>query len=324
MTVRPTIIDSDAGTDPDDTCVAIVVTRHPALFGTRLMVTNDETTRWAKARFLAHIVAVSGGGVPVAGGLPSLKKRVEDLAEKAGLAPDIDVDCDGVTRIIEVLEAHDSVDYIGLGALTNLDAALTHRPELASRVRLFQMGPAVANGFGRARAQYNARIDPAAFVRVLQRVPLPTLIATHTTWGNWCVPTGKIPLGVYPDDDLGKLLISHERPDLAIYGRHLAAFVASGKDCSILHDPATLLASREPELFDLVEVEVIVDEDGWLHFTRSGLETLCALETDRKACVERAIAHWKAPADGEPVRVRLSLGADYAKIRARVIELLGV
>ena len=155
-------------------------------------------------------------------------------------------------------------------------------------------------------------------------MPTPTLIATHTTWGNWGPPPGKLPLGVYPDDDLGRYLISTERPDLAIYGRHLAAFVASGKDCSILHDPATLLASQEPELFDLVEVEVIVDEDGWLHLTRQACEALRCLDAGRITCVEKAIAGWSDQPGAVTVRVRLSLSARYDQIRARVVELLGV
>ncbi len=319
------IIDSDAGTDPDDTCVAILVSRHPQRFRAELMITNDETTTFAKARFLSSVVAAAGADIRVASGLPSLKKRIEDLADKAGRAPALEVDREGVARIIEVLENHSEVDYIGLGALTNLDAALAQRPELASRIRLFQMGPAVAGGFSRARAQYNARIDPPAFARVLQQVPTPTLIATHTTWGNWAdEPGGKIPLGVYPDDDLGKALISTDREDLAIYGRHLAAFVATGKDCSILHDPATLFASQEPELFDLVEVEVIVDHEGWLHFTEASCAELRDLHGDRRGCVERALGCWKAPPESKPFRVRLSLGADYPTIRARVVELLGL
>jgi inosine-uridine nucleoside N-ribohydrolase len=318
------IIDSDAGTDPDDTCVAIVVARHRDRFPVELMVTNDETTKWAKARFLRSVVGASGGDMPVAAGLPSLKRREDDLADKAKLSPDIDVDRDGVAKIIRVLETHAEVDYIGLGARTNLDAVLARRPDLGQRVRLFQMGPAVANGFTRARPQYNARIDPGAFARVLRQVPTPTLIATHTTWGNWHAPTGRPPLGVFPDDDLGKLLMASERPDLAIYGRHLAAFIASGKDCSILHDPATLLACREPDLFDLVEVDVIVDDDGWLHFTREACDVLRCLDNGRSACVEKAIAHWNDPPAKPPVRVRLSLAADYDRIRARVVELLGI
>jgi pyrimidine-specific ribonucleoside hydrolase len=318
------IIDSDVGTDPDDTCVAIVVARHQAMFPAELMVTNDETTRAAKARFLTRVVELSGGGLTVASGLPSLKRRVDDLADRAGLAPDLEVDREGVAKIIGVLEHHPEVDYIGLGALTNLDAALAQRPELASRVRLFQMGPAVANGFSRARPQYNARIDPGAFTRVLRQVPTPTLIATHTTWGNWSAPTTRPPLGVFPDDELGKVLVSTDRDDLVLYGRHLAAFIASGKDCSILHDPATLLACREPELFDLVEVEVVVDDQGWLHFTERGCSELRGLGGERISCVERAIACWNAPPAGEPVRVRLSLSAAYPQIRDRVVELLGV
>ena len=312
------IIDSDTGTDPDDTCVAIMVARHPELFPAALMVTNDETSRRAKARFLTHVIAAAGGTMKIAAGLPSLKQRDVDLAEEAGLVPELAVEGEATARIIEVLEANERVDYIGLGALTNLDAALAIRPELAARVRLFQMGPAVHRGFDRGRAQYNARIDPAAFRRVLHQVPLPTLIATHTTWG----PPGPPLLGVFPDDALGRAIAASARADLVVYTRHLAAFVASGKDCSILHDPATLLASREPELFDLVHLDVVIDDAGWLHFTSEAVDALQSLVPSQVGCVAQALQRWEPPPAGDPVRVRLSLGADYARIRARVSELL--
>lgn len=315
------IVDSDAGTDPDDTCVAIRIARNAHLAPT-LLVSNDETVSAAKARFLAHTLALCGrADLPVAAGLPSNKQRTTDLADTAGLVPDIAVARDAVARIAEVLDTHTTVDYIDLGALTNLDAVLARRPELASRVRLCQMGPAIHGGFTRKRAQYNARIDPGAFWRVLERVPLPTLVATHTTWG---APASRPPLGVFPDDTFGRALAASPRPELALYARHLAAFVASGKDCSILHDPATLLASREPGLFDFVELDIAFDDDGWLHLTAGAVAALRALPAQRTACVAQAVASFRACGHAPVVRARVSLDAHYPRIRARIVELLGL
>ena len=290
------IVDSDAGTDPDDTLVAILVAKHRALFGATLLVSNDETTSFAKGRFLRHLV---GDDLAVAAGLPSDRKRDRDNASDAGLVPEVFVTRDAVEQIERELEQHETVEYVGLGALTNLAAVLARRPELASRVRLTQMGPAIAGNFKRERAQYNARVDPAAFRAVLRAVPTPTLVCTHTTWG--AIPP---PLGVYPGDE-----IAMAAPE--IYRRHLDAFVASGKDCSILHDPTTLLVTREPQLVDFIEVDVVIDEQGWLHLTRAAREAIdCPLITTT------------ATREDDPIRVRLSLGADYPRIRRRVLELL--
>src|SRR5947207_5212091 len=115
------IIDSDAGTDPDDTLVAILAAKHRALFGATLLVSNDETTSFAKGRFLRHL---AGDAVPVAAGLPSDRKRTGDNASDAGLVPEIGVARDAVDQIERELEQHDVVEYVGLGALTNLAAVL--------------------------------------------------------------------------------------------------------------------------------------------------------------------------------------------------------
>ena len=107
------------------------------------------------------------------------------------------------------------------------------------------------------------------------------------------------------------MLARRRARDLALYGRHLDAFVASGKDCSILHDPTTLLVTREPELVELVECDVVIDERGWLHLTRAAREAIdCPYITTTET------------RDEDPIRVRLSLGADHARIRRRVKELL--
>ena len=81
MTAR--IYDTDVGTDPDDTCVLIMAARDPALAAT-LVVTNDETAGLDKARFGAQIAEAAGARYEVVAGLPSDKRRSDDLAARAG------------------------------------------------------------------------------------------------------------------------------------------------------------------------------------------------------------------------------------------------
>ena len=98
---------------------------------------------------------------------------------------DASVPTDGVERLIGVLECHDRTLYFGLGALTNLATALAHRPDLAPRVELVQMGPALADLEPRLRPQYNARLDPESFVRVLAAVRSPSLLLSHVSWARF-------------------------------------------------------------------------------------------------------------------------------------------
>jgi inosine-uridine nucleoside N-ribohydrolase len=258
----PAIFDMDIGSDPDDTCVATMVLGAADRFRPALLLTNDETSTLGRARFLASLVDASGLDVPVAAGLPSERRRADCLVEEVGLCPaDPRFERDGVELLIRTLEAHPRVDYFSLGALTNLDAALEARPELASRVRLVQMGPALQGAYHRDWPQYNARLDPGAFVRALRRVERPTLVMSHSTWGTYGASTRQ-KLGVYLDDPMTAALRSAS-PVAALFLRHLEAWVADGMPCTILHDPLTVLASLTPGLVDFVDARLALGGDGW-------------------------------------------------------------
>lgn len=258
----PAIFDMDIGSDPDDTYVATMVLGAARRFRPALLLTNDETSTLGRARFLASLVEASGLDVPVAAGLPSDRRRADCLAEEVGLCPpDTGFQRDGVEALIRTLEAHPRVDYFSLGALTNLDAALSARPDLACRIRLVQMGPALQGAYHRDWPQYNARLDPGAFVRVLRCVDRPTLVMSHSTWGTYEASTRQ-KLGVYLDDPMAAALRSAS-PVAALFLRHLEAWVASGMPCTILHDPLTVLASRTPGLVDFVDVRLALGGDGW-------------------------------------------------------------
>ncbi len=317
-TVTARIYDTDVGTDPDDTCVLIMAARDPALAAT-LVVTNDETTALDKARFGTQIAEAAGARYPVIAGLPSDKRRSDDLAARAGLVEPREVVTDAVERILAVLEAHDQVEYLGLGALTNLAAALDRRPELAARVRLTQMGPALANAHPRSKAQFNARIDPAAFRKVIYAVPRPLLVCSHTTWQLH--PGGCPELGVFPADPLGCALAASPRADLRLMARHLDAFCAGDKACSIMHDPLTVLASVDPSLVDAIDVDVAIDDAGWMHLPDAARAAIAALPPDRRAPVDAALDAPPAPAL-PTTPVRLGLRADCERARRAILRCL--
>ncbi|MDI1481825.1 nucleoside hydrolase [Polyangium sp. y55x31] len=317
----PAIFDMDIGTDPDDTCVAALLAARPSRFQPALLVTSDETREKGRARFLSGLLRASGVDLPVAAGLPSLRRRTSCLVEEAGLArEDAPFSLDAVGEILRVLDAHPRVDYVGLGPLTNLDAVLGVRPELAARVRLFQMGPALSGAYRREAAQYNARLDPGAFARVLCRVEKPRLLFSHSSWGTFGEGLRQR-LGVYPDDPLACAL-RKAHPAAGILVRHLEAWVGTGKDCSIMHDPLTVLSAALPGLVDFEDVSLLLREDGWVGLTEASHAALGGALPSRGRAIVGVLSARYAASEGRTIEARMSLDTDDEAARRAIAEAL--
>jgi inosine-uridine nucleoside N-ribohydrolase len=319
----PAIFDMDIGSDPDDTCVATMVLSEVARFRPVLLLTNDETPAFGRARFLSALVQAAPVDVPVAAGLPSQRRRQRCLVEDAGLCPSVgQFEDDAVGALIRVLEAYPCVRYFGLGALTNLDAALSLRPDLCDRIRLFQMGPALQGAYHRERPQYNARLDPGAFLRVVTRLRKPTFVMSHSTWGTYST-SSRQKLGVYPDDPLAAELRLGS-PVAALFMRHLDAWVHTGMPCTILHDPLTVLAALEPGIVDVVDVELVVHDSGWTSLAADSHHALRCLLPGRAQVIA---SYLKAPPrdlNGAKIPCSLSLNTDDQKARRTIgMALLG-
>lgn len=302
----PTIFDMDIGSDPDDTCVATIVLKAVDRFRPALLLTNDETSTFGRARFLARLVSAARLDIPVAAGLQSQRCRRSCLVEDANLcSPDSHFEPDGVQSLLRTLETHSSVRYFGLGALTNLDAALSARPDLADRVHLFQMGPALLGAYHRDQPQYNARLDPLAFIRVLSRVNRPTLVMSHSTWGTY--PTSsRQRLGVYLDDPLAAALRAASAVS-ALFIRHLEAWVESGMPCTILHDPLTVLGSLMPGLLDFANVDLTLGQDGWAALSEASHCTLRQLLPDRARAISSYLSAPPPQLEGRKISCAMSL-----------------
>lgn len=276
----PAVFDMDIGSDPDDTYVALMVLHDVPRFAPALLLTNDETKSRGRARYLATLASLAGIKVHIAAGLPSLRHRATCLVEDVHLTRnDVEFDHDGVMALLQTLETHVRIRYFSLGALTNLDAVLSLRPDLAARIDLVQMGPALRGAYRRDAPQYNARLDPGAFLHVVKRVPHPTFVFSHSTWGTYS-NSARQKLGVYPDNPFAQALRNHSAAS-ALYVRHLEAWTKTGKDCSILHDPTTVLGVLEPGFVDFKDVTMAFDIDGWANLSAESHEELRNLPSTR-------------------------------------------
>lgn len=164
----PVILDTDIGTDIDDTWALAFLLRCPELDVKLITTTTGDT--FERARIVAKLLEVAGrSDIPIGIGVPlenspiyqSNWVRDYDLAAYRGL-----ILPDGIAAIANVIhQSPTPVTVLGIGPLPNLAAALMHAPDLVRNARLVGMFGSLRQGyFGSAEipAEYNVRLYPHA------------------------------------------------------------------------------------------------------------------------------------------------------------------
>ena len=188
----PVILDTDIGTDIDDTWALAQFLRSPEL-DPRLILTGAGNIDFRTA-VTARYLQVSGRtDVPIGRGVQawdtaSSHRNQEpwikgyDLAAYPG-----EILEDGVGRMIEIIESSPvPVTIIAIGPAVNLAAALARAPGLAARCRLVGMFGSFDVGYDGAKipsAETNVRLVPDAFRQVMAAPWLDVLITPLDTCG---------------------------------------------------------------------------------------------------------------------------------------------
>jgi hypothetical protein len=328
METRPdrlAIFDLDIGNDPDDTVVALLISRAPARFRPRLLLTNDETPAFGRARFLSQMVGAGGLAGIVAAGLPSPRRAADSVVERAGLvAPDGPaINTDGIGALVAAVDACDHVDYYSLGGLTNLAVLLDRHPEFAARIHLIQMGPMLVGGELPRRPQYNVRLDLAAFLRVVPAVCSRTFLLSQISWARHR-PGRRRALGLYPDDPVAEALSRSPGAGERLLHAQLGAWCRTGKPCSIQHDPLTALSQHDPRLVRYETLELEFDASGLTDLSPRSRKRLSEMDDVRSGPLAGCLTSSDPIHASLQVTARVSISADYALTRAALITgLLG-
>jgi inosine-uridine nucleoside N-ribohydrolase len=188
----PVILDTDIGTDIDDTWALAQLLRSPEL-DARLILTgagNIEFRTAVTARFL-HVTERTdvpiGRGIQTWDTAPSHRNQEPwikgfDLAAYTG-----EVAEDGIGRMIEIIESSPvPVTIIAIGPAVNLAAALARAPGIASRCRLVGMFGSFDIGYEGATLpspETNVRLVPDAFRQVMAAPWIDVLLTPLDTCG---------------------------------------------------------------------------------------------------------------------------------------------
>lgn len=180
LPVKPkiTILDTDIGTDIDDSWALALLLASPEL-DLRLITTVSGDVRY-RAGLCAGLLAAAGRtNIPIGLGIGGDLKvpaalqgpLLAGVGEEAALNAHPCVIDDGVEAMIQtIMEAEDEVTVIGIGPFTNIAKAIRKRPEIVQRARFVGMCGSVRIGYRgseTASAEYNVFADIAAAQAVL-------------------------------------------------------------------------------------------------------------------------------------------------------------
>lgn len=251
----PVVIDTDIGTDIDDTWAIALALASPEL-DVRLITTVSGDVGY-RARVAAGLVA--GTGVRVVTGIGGGDRVRPDQPQQALAAAGAHVDIgDGGVGAL-VAAAAEPVTIIALGPLTNLAAALERDPSIAERARVVAMVGSVRVGYrGQpgAMAEYNALVDVPA-VRAVLAAPWDVLITPLDTCGTVLLR----------GDDYARVRASSHtitRRVLATYREWLGDDESGLFDrrSTTLYDCVAVHLAHDETLYEIESLPLAIDDDG--------------------------------------------------------------
>jgi len=197
----PVVLDTDIGTDIDDSWALAQVLRSPEL-DLKLVLTDTGDTRYRAAVAAKFLEAAGRTDIPVGVGVNQGPMGEDDrnlapwvagydLAKYPGR-----VHADGVAALIDlVMHSPEPVTIIAIGAVPNLALALQREPRIAARCRFVGMHGSFDRGYGDSpspSAEANVKGDPAALRKVLSApwrdillTPLDTCGRAELTGANY-------------------------------------------------------------------------------------------------------------------------------------------
>ena len=284
----PVILDTDVGTDIDDSWAIVQLLKSPGLDCRALVTAHGDTE--ARARIAAKLLEAAGRsdipvgiGVPSppdersAGGLPQAAwAEGYTLADYPGRIAE-----DGVGLLLEAAFASSEPPCIvSIGPLTNVAAALAREPRLAGRARFVGMQGSVHLGYRQSAdvvPEYNVRCDVEAARRVFA-----------ADWSVTLTPLDTCGL-VYLKGDLYQSVRAGHGPALeALFENYRAWLTAVGA-------PAERIESKSTTLYDCVAV-YLAESEVLLEIEELGirLDDAGKMHVDAEARPLRVATRWKS------------------------------
>ncbi|HEV2767232.1 MAG TPA: nucleoside hydrolase [Acidimicrobiales bacterium] len=267
------IIDTDIGTDIDDTWALAFALRCPEL-DLRLVTTStgDPVDR---AVLVADLLVAGGRqDVPIGLGSPGggdLDQPLRGVAGSKALDGYPGGVHDGVTAMVEAIEsATTEVTVIALGPLTTVAAALHRRPEIAHRARLVGM-------HGSLRVGYRGEPGPVPEYNVATDVDAARQVFA-APWQCTLTPLDTCGSAVLRGEGYRRVLAGahHDRLLAAVLAQHRTWLDAVGlpelydRATTPLYDTVAVHLAYDESLVDIQPVRLSIDDDGTMRPSHAG------------------------------------------------------
>ncbi len=275
------ILDTDIGTDIDDTWALVQLLRSASL-DLRLVTTCNGDTRY-RARVAARLLDLAGRGdvsigVGSAGPAPELRPQGAYVADYALESYPGIVHTDGVGAIIDTIrESAGVVTVIAIGPLTNLAEALRREPAIVQNARVVGMHGSVRRGYkGSAQIapEYNVIVDPAA-AREVFAADWPVTLTPLDTCGAVYLKDALYRQVLECEDPLVRALIENYRVWLEAVG---AKPERLRERSTTLYDTVAVYLAEAEDLVRIEELGIRVDDSGYTRIDPSARALRVATE----------------------------------------------
>ena len=275
----PVILDTDIGSDIDDTWALVMMLKSPEL-DVKLIATDTGDTTY-RAKIVARLLEIAGRtDVPIGIG-PAVVKAPSSQApwvEGYSLSsyPGI-VQEDGVGAIVDtIMSSPEPVTLLCIGPVPNIRAALEREPRIAERARFVGMHGSIRRGYGGSTeiaAEYNVVRDPRA-CQVAFAAPWDVIITPIDTCGIITLEGEKYRAVHDCDDPLVQAVIENYR----IWTGH--SQWARGFDpetqSSVLFDTVAIYLAFSEEYLVMESLGIRVTDEGYTHIDDSMKPIRCA------------------------------------------------
>ena len=262
----PVILDTDIGTDIDDTWALAMLLNSPEL-KLEAVVTSHGDTRY-RALLAAKMLAVAGReDVPVGEGTGDGELAPNRRGQEAwldGFAPDAYggvYRTDGAQLMLDTINSsEETVTVLCIGPASTTARALAMAPEIAAKARFVGMHGAVRFGYrGSATPdpEYNVFIDVPAFRTVLD-APWPITLTPLDTCGIVTLTDDEYALVRDAKTPLMQAVMANYRAWAAVLGR---PELAERRSTTLFDTVAVYLAFAE-DFLEMEAIRIAVRDDG--------------------------------------------------------------
>ena len=277
---RPVIIDTDIGSDIDDSFAIGLALQSWQYLDVKLIVTcTDDTT--ARAKIVGKLLTIAGeDSIPIGIGYANDNKTAHmlwDWAKDFNLSDyKGGVYEDGVDQMAKIILSSETVvDIIAIGPMTNFPLLLQRYPEVVKKARIRAMAGSIYKGYNNSTTpvdEYNVKVCPSCMQQLLE-----------AGWNVTITPLDTCGIATLPPQ-FSELFITSTNPWSFGLGASLLYFctvvpchlnIAS----SPLYDTvATLLTLPDADSFvDFKVLNLTVTSKGYTVIDQAGVPTQVAL-----------------------------------------------